>query len=199
MKTLIAIPTSRDIEIQCAASIIGMDRPDGARIGVFCPQSYSIDASRNLIVEHALEIGYDYILWIDSDMIIPKNTLVQLLSHDKDIVSGVYAYKIIGGKNAVAKRFKKGAKDTYEDIPLAEIRESEQLMEIDGVGFGCVLTKVDIFRNIKKPWFKYSPNMGEDIYFCRKAQKAGYKVYLDTSILCGHVGAVNYNIKEVNK
>ena len=194
MKTLIAIPTSRDIEIQCAASIIGMERE--GRIGVFCPQSYSIDASRNLIVEHALEIGYDYIMWIDSDMILPKNTLTTLMSHDKDIVSGVYAYKLIGAENAVTKRFKDKAKDIYEDIPLKEITESKRLIEVDGVGFGCVLTKVDVFRHIKKPWFRYTPNMGEDIYFCRKAQKAGYQVYLDTSILCGHVGSVNYNIKE---
>ena len=194
MKTLIAIPTSRDIEIQCAASIIGMERE--GRIGVFCPQSYSIDASRNLIVEHALEIGYDYIMWIDSDMILPKNTLTTLTSHDKDIVSGVYAYKLIGAENAVTKRFKDKAKDIYEDIPLKEITESKRLIEVDGVGFGCVLTKVDVFQHIKKPWFRYTPNMGEDIYFCRKAQKAGYQVYLDTSILCGHVGSVNYNIKE---
>ena len=194
MKTLIAIPTSRDIEIQCAASIIGMERE--GRIGVFCPQSYSIDASRNLIVEHALEIGYDYIMWIDSDMILPNNTLTTLMSHDKDVVSGVYAYKLIGAENAVAKRFKDKAKDIYEDIPLKEITESKRLIEVDGVGFGCVLTKVDVFRHIKKPWFRYTPNMGEDIYFCRKAQKAGYQVYLDTSILCGHVGSVNYNIKE---
>lgn len=194
MKTLIAIPTSRDIEIQCAASIIGMERE--GRIGVFCPQSYSIDASRNLIVEHALEIGYDYIMWIDSDMILPKNTLTTLMSHDKDVVSGVYAYKLIGAENAVTKRFKDKAKDIYEDIPLKEITESKRLIEVDGVGFGCVLTKVDVFRHIKKPWFRYTPNMGEDIYFCRKAQNAGYQVYLDTSILCGHVGSVNYNIKE---
>ena len=194
MKTLIAIPTSRDIEIQCAASIIGMERE--GQIGVFCPQSYSIDASRNLIVEHALEIGYDYIMWIDSDMILPKNTLTTLMSHDKDVVSGVYAYKLIGAENAVTKRFKDKEKDIYEDIPLKEITESKRLIEVDGVGFGCVLTKVDVFRHIKKPWFRYTPNMGEDIYFCRKAQKAGYQVYLDTSILCGHVGSVNYNIKE---
>lgn len=192
MKTLIAIPTSREIDIQCAASIIGMERE--GRIGVFCPQSYSIGDSRNLIVEHALEIGYDYIMWVDSDMILPKNTLMKLMGHDKDICSGVYAYKILGGENAVAKRFIKDKKDTYEDVPLKEIRSKETLMEIDGVGFGCVLTKVDIFRNIKKPWFHYTPKMGEDIYFCRKAQKAGYKVYLDTSIKADHIGTVRYNI-----
>jgi GT2 family glycosyltransferase len=190
MKTLIAIPTSRDIEIQCAASIIGMDR---GRIGVFCPQSYSIDASRNLIVEHAIEIGYDYIMWVDSDMILPKNTLTTLMSRDKDIVSGVYRHKLLFGKNVVAKRFVPNKKDTYEDLTIEEVKEPK-LIEIDGVGFGCVLTKVDIFRNIKKPWFKYTPKMGEDIYFCRKAQAKGYKVYLDTSIKADHIGTVRYNI-----
>jgi len=192
MKTLIAIPTSRDIEIQCAASIIGMKRK--GRIGVFCPQSYSIGDSRNLIVEHALEIGYDYIMWVDSDMILPKETILKLMSHNKDIAAGVYSYKLLNNTNAVAKRFVKDAEDTYEDITLKEIRESERLIGIDAVGFGCVLTKVDIFRNIPKPWFVYSPEMGEDVYFCRKAQEAGYKVYLDTSIKCGHIGQINYNI-----
>lgn len=192
MKTLIAIPTSRDIEIQCAASIIGMERK--GRIGVFCPQSYSIGDSRNLIVEHALEIGYDYIMWVDSDMILPKETILKLMSHNKDIAAGVYSYKLLNNTNAVAKRFVKDAEDTYEDITLKEIRESERLIEIDAVGFGCVLTKVDIFRNIPKPWFVYSPEMGEDVYFCRKAQESGYKVYLDTSIKCGHIGQINYNI-----
>jgi GT2 family glycosyltransferase len=193
MKTLIAIPTSRDIEIQCAASIIGMERE--GRIGVFCPQSYSIDASRNLIVEHALEIGYDYIMWVDSDMILPKNTLTTLMSHDKDIVSGVYRHKLLFGKNVVAKRFIPDKKDTYEDLTIEEVKEPK-LIEIDGVGFGCVLTKVDVFRNIKKPWFQYSPAMGEDIYFCRKAQKAGYKIWLDTSIKADHIGTVRFDIKE---
>ena len=193
MKTLIAIPTSREIDIQCAASLIGMKRK--GRIGVFAPQSYCIDVSRNLIVEHALEIGYDYILWVDSDMILPKDTLLKLMAHNKDIVSGVYSYKVLHAENCVAKRFIPTEEDTYEDISIKEIRETNGLIEIDGIGFGCVLTKVSIFKDIEKPYFKYEPDMGEDIYFCRKAQKAGYKIYLDTSILAGHVGNVNFNIK----
>lgn len=192
MKTLIAIPTSRDIDIQCAASLIGMKRK--GKIGVFAPRSYSIDASRNLIVDFAIEHKFDYILWADSDMIFPKDTFLKLMKHEKDIVSGVYAYKLLNNKNAVAKRFAPGKEDFYEDIPLKEIREENKLIKVDGVGFGCVLTKVDIFKKIEKPWFVYDPEMGEDIYFCRKAQFAGYKIFLDTSIKCGHVGSVNYNI-----
>lgn len=192
MKILIAIPAGRSIETQTAATLIGMDREH--KIGVFAPMNYSVDSARNLIVEHALEVGYDYIFWADSDMIFPKDTLTKLLVHDKDIVSGVYAYKILNGTDSVAKRFKKDAEDTYEDIPLKEIREKDQLLEIDGIGFGCVLTKVDVFRNIEQPWFIYDKDMGEDIYFCRKAQEKGYKVYLDTSVRAGHIGAINFNI-----
>lgn len=192
MKILIAIPTSREIDIQCAASLIGMKRK--GRIGVFAPQSYAIDASRNLIVEHALEIGYDYILWVDSDMILPKNTLLRLLSHNKDIVSGVYSYKVINGENAVAKRYSKTEEDTYEDVSLKEIRETKELMLVDGIGFGCVLTKVDIFKKIKQPWFRYEKDLGEDIFFCRKAQENGIEIFVDPTVKAGHVGQVNYNI-----
>jgi len=192
MKILIAIPTSREIDIQCAASLIGMKRK--GRIGVFAPQSYAIDASRNLIVEHALEIGYDYILWVDSDMILPKNTLLRLLSHNKDIVSGVYSYKVINGENAVVKRYSKTEEDTYEDVSLKEIRETKELMLVDGIGFGCVLTKVDIFKKIGQPWFKYDIDLGEDIFFCRKAQETGIEIFVDPTVKAGHVGQVNYNI-----
>jgi len=192
MKILIAIPTSREIDIQCAASLIGMKRK--GRIGVFAPQSYAIDASRNLIVEHALEIGYDYILWVDSDMILPKNTLLRLLSHKKDIVSGVYSYKVINGENAVVKRYSKTEEDTYEDVSLKEIRETKELMLVDGIGFGCVLTKVDIFNKIEQPWFKYEKDLGEDIFFCRKAQETGIEIFVDPTVKAGHVGQVNYNI-----
>lgn len=192
MKILIAIPTSREIDIQCAASLIGMKRK--GKIGVFAPQSYAIDASRNLIVEHALEIGYDYILWVDSDMILPKNTLLRLLSHNKDIVSGVYSYKVINGENAVVKRYSKTDEDTYEDVSLKEIRETKELMLVDGIGFGCVLTKVDIFNKIEQPWFKYEKDLGEDIFFCRKAQETGIEIFVDPTVKAGHVGQVNYNI-----
>ena len=192
MKILIAIPTSREIDIQCAASLIGMKRK--GKIGVFAPQSYAIDASRNLIVEHALEIGYDYILWVDSDMILPKNTLLRLLSHNKDIVSGVYSYKVINGENAVVKRYSKTDEDTYEDVSLKEIRETKELMLVDGIGFGCVLTKVNIFNKIEQPWFRYDKDLGEDIFFCRKAQETGIEIFVDPTVKAGHVGQVNYNI-----
>ena len=189
MRVLIAMPTSRHIEVETSASLIGMHKV--GEIGVYMPVGYSVDVSRNLIVEHAISNNYDYIFWVDTDMIVPKDALIKMLSSGKDIISGVYSYKLLNGTNAVAKINKNG---TYKDIPLKKIRETNKIMEVDGIGFGCVLTKTSVFNALRKPYFKFTEVCGEDIYFCIKAQEKGYKVYLDTSIKCGHIGSVNYNI-----
>ena len=117
MKILFAIPTARYVETECWVSLFEMEKE--GEIELLIPNSYSIDVSRNLIAKYAQENKFDYIFWVDSDMILPKNALKRLLSHDKDIVAGTYAYKLLNCKNAVAKRFKG---DDYEDVPIKEIR-----------------------------------------------------------------------------
>ncbi len=64
----------------------------------------------------------------------------------------------------------------------------EDLIECDGIGGGCLLIHRRVFEAIEQPYFKCNPNtfIGEDFYFCRKAQAAGFKIYLDPGVLCGH-------------
>lgn len=195
LKILLAVPSARYVEVECFESIYNLKKPKGCKIDLFIPNNYSIDVSRNIIVRYAQENGYDYIFWVDDDIILPENALTRLLSHNKDIVAGVYLYKVIGNKKAVAKRYIPNKDDTYEDIEISEIKAHKDLMKVDGFGFGCVLTKTEIFNKIQYPYFIYTLEMGEDIYFCRKAINSGYELYLDTEILCGHKGTVNYNIK----
>ena len=192
MKILLAIPSARYIETECVTSLFEMEKTGD--IELFIPKSYSVDVGRNIIAKYAQENGFDYIMWVDSDMILPKNTLVRLLSHDKDIVAGVYSYKVLGNKEVVAKRFQDETREEYDNLTIKEIKESSGLIEVDGFGFGCVLTKVSVFKEIPYPWFIYTHEMGEDIYFCRKAQNEGYKIWLDTDVICGHIGTINYDI-----
>lgn len=194
MKILLAIPSARYIETECVASLFEMEKTGD--IELFIPKSYSVDVGRNIIAKYAQENGFDYIMWVDSDMILPKNTLVRLLSHDKDIVSGVYSYKVLGNKEVVAKRFQDETREEYDNLTIKEIKESSGLIEVDGFGFGCVLTKTSMFEKIPYPWFIYTQEMGEDIFFCRKAQNEGYKLWLDTDVICGHIGTINYDIKK---
>jgi hypothetical protein len=44
-----------------------------------------------------------------------------------------------------------------------------------------------VYAAMEPPWFKFEGS-GEDLYFCRKAQKMGHTITLDTSLHLGHVG-----------
>jgi glycosyltransferase involved in cell wall biosynthesis len=87
MKILLAIPSARYIEVECITSIFSMKKKRGMEL--FIPCSYSVDVARNNIAKYAKDHKFDYIFWVDSDIILPKDALMKLLSHDKDIVSGV--------------------------------------------------------------------------------------------------------------
>ncbi len=83
-------------------------------------------------------------------------------------------------------RFRDQIKDGLPTALLPTKRED--LIECDGVGGGCLLIHRRVFEAIEKPYFKCNPGtfIGDDFYFCRKVQEAGFKIYLDPGILCGH-------------
>ena len=70
------------------------------------------------------------------------------------------------------------------------------MVEADFVGAGCLLIHMSVFKNIEKPYFKWTlsfedpedPTKGrsEDFEFCRKAKNRGYHIMVDTSIQCRH-------------
>ena len=157
-------------------------------------------------------------MFIDGDMIFPPTGVDQLLSYDLDIVGGVYHYK---GEpyDAVLKKIVKQGNDTVmhsiKDFP------QDKLFEVDAIGTGFLLIKMDVFKKIEPPFFFHAqphefgmkdmpfPNndVGEDVYFCLKAKEAGFKIYADPTIKgLEHVGKKyygrsdydNYNAKYKN-
>jgi len=71
---------------------------------------------------------------------------------------------------------------------------------------GCMLIKANVFRTMAEPWFQigYSPDwktfVGEDMYFCREAQKAGFKVYIDHDVSkqVRHIGVLEFMHEHVD-
>jgi len=51
---------------------------------------YRLISSRNKIIEYAIKKGYDYLLMMDSDVMVPPDILKKLLHNEKDICSGLY-------------------------------------------------------------------------------------------------------------
>lgn len=189
-KILIAIPTFENILPDTFKSIYNLKIPEDYICEFDFIRGYDCARARNEIVKKALKDNYDYILMVDSDMIIPDNALVSMLRKPQDICLGVYPRKNTSTEQTEC--FKLNQKN-YIDV--YEYNELDQYMngyvEIKGGGLGCALIKTDIFNNMKFPYFKYviydnGDVLSEDNFFCHQATSAGYKIYMDTNVRCGH-------------
>ncbi len=147
--------------------------------------------ARDRLAEMAVEYGYDYVLFIDDDMIANFDLFEKLYSHQKDIVAALAFTRFAPHKPVIyllEEGFDSVMKKNYYTSKAWLAYPKDTLVECDAVGFGSVLINADLFRNMPRPWFTAATGKGEDIQFCFDARKAGYKVYMDTSCKLGHLG-----------
>lgn len=158
-----------------------------------------VDSLRDHIVAKALihPAGYTHVLFLDADMVWPTDVLTRMLAHyDNGIVSGLYHLK--GGDYAPVamgngtRAAESGVTVYTHDRSYRETGAVLRPQEV--VGMGCALIPLAVFRAIgPRPWFQYEvddqgwPAVSEDVPFCRKARDAGYAIWLDPTIKCGHV------------
>jgi len=148
---------------------------------------------REKLIEEAKLINSDYVLWLDSDMVLPSTTAIRLLEHNQDIVGCNYLKRTKPLKPVAYKNI--GDWDSF--LPLTI---EENLVEVEGVGMGCILMKTEIFNKIRKPYFEFTYNeksddwLGEDFNLLKKLREVGYKVYIDTllSSEIKHMGLYAY-------
>jgi len=149
----------------------------------------TISAMRNELVRYFLNKDWTHLLFIDGDMVFPKDLPERLLKHNKDIISGYYATRYEPHYPLLLKCIDK-EKHKYEVIPP---NQWQDLMEVDATGCGCMLIKRFVFEKISKPWFEFGyskelqKDVGEDIIFCEKARDLGFKIYVDLTTKCGHI------------
>jgi len=187
MRILVGIPCG-DTLVVPFHNTFGQALRGDYKIEVTTVNGMNTVSARNKIVRKALDGKFDYIFFMDSDMSFPPNTLDNLIKRDKDIVGGFYMRKKGG---YLPNAFMLGSVDG--DKFLTQF--VTELTEVEAVGTGCMLIKTEVFKNIEMPWFEYWTNsspeghvMTEDIVFCEKAKSAGYKIFCDGEIRCGHVG-----------
>jgi len=195
-KILIAIPTANNIEATTFKAIYDLIIPDGYEADFQYFYGYQVDQVRNLIADWVVK-GYDYLFSVDSDISFERDTLVKLLSHDKDVVCGLYIQRIPG--RHTLEVYEKTPTGGMTNIP-AEKLPHNTLYELAGCGFGCTLVKKEVMISIGYPQFKYysaidhKNTVSEDVDFCRKALDKGFRIWADTSILCGHTGKFTFNV-----
>lgn len=146
--------------------------------------------ARSMIVHEAAKLNADYLLWIDDDAIVEVDTLEKLLEADKDIIMVPYPLRRPPYQCGVLRSRTGNYEDQGQYTTLDwETELNKGVVEVDGGGTHCMLTKMDVYRTIAYPWFVLAPQGGtEDMYFCLMAKRRGYKVYCHTDLRSGHVG-----------
>ena len=152
--------------------------------------------ARDQASKMALKQGCDYLFMFDDDMINPDDLFEKLYAHDVDIVAPLaftrnyphnpVLYSCIDGYDALAR------KEYFQNYVVKNYPKN-QLVECDAVGFGAVLIKTSVLKRLQEAsggsdkWFMSTCGTGEDIYFCYKAKKAGFRVFMDTATKLGHI------------
>lgn len=198
-RVLIAIPTRDELKAGFAFDLVGLvgattkSRPD-IELAIVMEPGTLIVSQRIDLARLGVATEADYILWLDADQRFPKNALVRLMAHGKDIVAANYVTRQVPPKPVAFI-------DDYDDTKrLFTTPESTGLEEVVGVGMGVMLTATDVFRKLPEPWFGLHWNEhkkaygGEDTWMCRTAREHGFKVYVDHDLSkeIGHLGTFNY-------
>lgn len=186
MKILIAVPTFETIQPEVFKAIYNL-KSDHELYFDFV-KGYDCAVARNEIAKQAQLGGYDYVLMVDSDTIIPPDALELMLDPPADVVLGVCPRKNTkDGKTAIIKLNSCEYHDSYyyRDLP-------EERTRVKGGGFACALVRSNVFTRLDPPWFQYVTNedgstLSEDYYFCQSAAFMGIDIYLEPRVRCGHL------------
>lgn len=181
MKTLIGMPCGESIKSRTAFSLYYLEA-DELRMQRGC----DVAENRNKLARHALDNGFTHILFVDSDMQFPPDTLKRLLTLDKDIVGIVAHHKKLPLESNVKPLTEEEAGKPFPTEPF----------QCGAIGTGIMLVKTTVFSELPEPWFYFSykdgQRQGEDFNFCTNAREHGFEVWADPTIPIKHVGEYLY-------
>lgn len=164
-----------------------------------------IDEARNNLVTTFLATSTEWLFWMDADMILPKETIVELFKVAEEkkakIVTGIYYQR--KGKN-LPVLWSRGVETensglSGEGSPKSKVNkycgafmfphpDKKDPFPIHAAGFGCVLVHRSVFETLDYPWFKFIKGQcSEDFYFFVNAKEAGFTAWAVPTLKIGHI------------
>jgi len=143
-----------------------------------------ITHAREKLRRYAVEHGYDYLFFLDTDTIPAHRNIIQrLINWNKSVVSGLYFYK--SSKVTVAID-----KDTNTNVTIDKCDEAvkrRELIEVWGFGFGCLLLSREVFSSVIFDYDLFGENFTDDFGYCHALEQKGIKRWLDPYVICKHL------------
>jgi hypothetical protein len=163
----------------CLAEMVKLNTQNELDTHIFMDASTILLTQRENLASQALKVDAEYTLWLDSDITFPASTALRLLSHEEPVVACNYIRRQLPAKGVAYKVIG----DWQNPLPF---KVFDNLVQVQGVGMGCMLLETKIFNEIPKPWFEFgwTPEtqdyLGEDMILCQKISSAGYTITIDS-------------------
>ncbi|WP_413987577.1 glycosyltransferase [Paenibacillus polymyxa] len=137
----------------------------------------------------------DYLMFIDTDILVQPDIINNLLKSDKDIISGlIWNGHIVRPEKPYLfpNIMRINNKGYFEHIVTNQVKNapslpSSSLIRVDLTGAVIMLSR-KVFKSIK---YGFHPQ-GEDAHFCKMAQEKGFELFCDLGTFSHHIMSPEY-------
>ncbi len=151
---------------------------------------------RQKLVDYAKKASCTHILFIDSDMVFPKDLMHRLIGHRQQVVACNCPTKAV--PSAPTARLNTSKEHPGGD-PVYSLGRMG-LQQVDRVGTGIMLIDMRVFEKLSHPYFstrwaeEAGDFVGEDWSLCENLNAAGVPIFIDHALSeqIGHVGDFRY-------
>jgi hypothetical protein len=144
-KLLVGTPTMGNIRIEFHNAVNGLVMPVNFQISNQTPIGFLVADAQNLICFDALQRGFEWVLFLEDDVLVPADLLLRLerymIDKDTPLVSGLYPLK---STTPMPFIFRGRGTGVFTDFKVGE------KVWADGVPTGCLLVHTSVLEGLAK-------------------------------------------------
>lgn len=157
---------------------------------------------KNKIIQYALDLRFDYLFLVDSDLLLAPQTLIHLIATDKEIISEIFWTRWQPDSRPHPQVWLKDEYTQYEQQAGETLDEAQKehryqqfvsrlaeagVYEVGGLGACTLISRRALVRGVNfKPIYNLS-FWGEDRHFSIRAAALGFTLYVDTHYPAYHI------------
>jgi hypothetical protein len=205
----VAVLNQGEIRAELSQFITSITHQGKYRMMVDYPSHKPIVNNRNRIVQDFLRKvdphtgrPYDYLFMVDSDIVPPEN-LMDLLDHDKDIISPVCFALLKVGITPLVMEHGIEPSTGKEGYRVKPFDGTEGMVEVDAVGTGAIIIARRVIEKMVEEdgalfLNQFDKNgiktIGNDFAFCTRAKQLGFKIFVHLDYIASHWTEVDLKI-----
>ncbi len=155
----------------------------------------AVDVARNEIVHKTLEMEYDAVVWLDTDLIFPDDSLVRLVNMANAghmVAAGLYRRALRDSQHLLTERVPGNGWSTLEDL---HEHESGGVTQVWMTAGGFSIVRAEVYQTMRDkiglPWYcNWDHERGDqcydDLFLFRRLPRLGVVPVVDPDLHAVH-------------